>query len=86
MLLINAIGYEGTGGVFLYYGVPTGTMGTADADAVFLGEEEGEHVYDLSAAGDLDGDGLSDLVFGVPYDDEAGEDAGAVHIFYGGDQ
>jgi hypothetical protein len=35
-------------------------------------------------AADLDGDGRSDLVFGQPYDDFAGVDAGAAFVFYGG--
>ena len=34
----------------------------------------------LAAPGDVDGDGLSDLLIGAPMDDDAGEDAGAVYV------
>jgi len=39
------------------------------------------------AAGDFDGDGLDDLAIGTPYDDVGDEeDAGSVHVMYGGSE
>ncbi len=35
-----------------------------------------------AAAGDVDGDGVIDLISGAPYDDAGGEDFGAAHILF----
>ena len=37
----------------------------------------------LAGAGDVDGDGLSDILIGVTNDDEGGMDAGKAHLFFG---
>jgi hypothetical protein len=48
---------------------------------VFLGEVRGDRAgYAVSSAGDIDGDGLGDLIVGAPYSDLAGYDAGLVYI------
>ena len=43
----------------------------------------GQFGYSLSAAGDLDGDGVDDLLVGAPYTDTFGLDVGAAYVFYG---
>ncbi len=44
----------------------------------------GRFGYDVAGAGDVDGDGLEDLVFGAYLADDAGTDAGAARLFFGG--
>ena len=41
--------------------------------------------YSLSPAGDLDGDGIGDVLIGIPGDDDGGSNAGAVLIGLSGD-
>ncbi len=40
--------------------------------------------YSVSSAGDVNGDGFSDLIVGAPYNDHNGVDAGRAYIFFGG--
>lgn len=39
--------------------------------------------HDVSSAGDVDGDGLTDLLLGAYYADDGGADSGKVALFYG---
>jgi len=44
----------------------------------------GDHAgFSVSAAGDVNGDGLADLIIGVPYGDAGGADAGGAHVVFG---
>lgn len=36
-----------------------------------------------TSAGDINGDGIEDIIFGGPYDDEGGDNAGAAFVVYG---
>jgi len=48
------------------------------------GPGEGQPILHAQPAGDLDGDGLGDIVFTSPYDDnDAGHEAGAIYVVYG---
>ncbi len=61
------------------------TMSLADADATLTGEATYDNAaYALDGAGDLDGDGIGDLLIGAPKSDSADSDAGQVHILRGG--
>ncbi len=57
-------------------------VGTGDAS--FVGESAGDQAG-ISAArvGDVDGDGVDDVLFGARYNDAGGTDAGAAYLFYG---
>jgi len=60
---------------------PDTEIDLADADYTFAGEDSGDHAgYSLSSAGDVDGDGLDDILIGAWGDDSAGDEAGAAYL------
>ncbi len=93
-LLVGAYGEDsggsGAGAAYLYLGVASGLSGaltTADADWTILGSVTGSSALalgcDLRGAGDVDGDGLGDMVVGASGFDGDGTDVGAAFLFYG---
>jgi hypothetical protein len=87
-LLIGAYGSdEGHGKAYLIFGVSLGSDTTillADADYSFLGEYSSDYAgYAVSGAGDVDGDGLADIVVGAKLNDEGGGGAGKAYLFPG---
>ncbi len=80
-------GKDNSGAAFVYFGGKLGTFNNpdTDADAVFNGQTSQDN-FGRSAvsAGDLNGDGKSDLIVGAPKDDSNGNDAGRAFIFFGG--
>ena len=83
-------GFVNAGAVNVIYGSADGLSGDGDQ---FLHQAVGDLATPLEtgdgfggalAVGDLDGDGVDDLVVGVPGEDVAGvDDAGMVHVLYG---
>lgn len=83
-------GIVNAGAVNVIYGSPDGLTGAGDQ---FLHQavgdlatplEAGDRFGGALAVGDLDGDGVDDLVVGVPGEDVSGVDgAGMVHVLYG---
>ena len=55
----------------------------SDADAIFT-DPYGDGSYAVSSAGDLDGDGLDDILIGDSYRDVDAPDQGAAYVIYGG--
>jgi len=56
----------------------------AIADYEFVGEGSGDQSgYSVANAGDVDGDGLNDILVGAPYNDDAGYNSGKAYLFYG---
>jgi hypothetical protein len=87
--LVGAIYHDGGGGqsgaVYVFTHLPGSGESLVDADAVLLGEASGDQAgYDVAAAGDVNGDGLADLIIGSPYDDSVDSQSGVVHLVTGG--
>ncbi len=73
------------GAAALIYGPMEGTANYADLSTAFVGPGLDDLAgYAVSSAGDINSDGLPDLLIGSPYDDEAGTDAGAAYLILGG--
>ena len=78
----NDLGFSDGGRAYLFFG---GSPMNNSADVVFGASAAGENLgYSTSTAGDVNGDGYSDLIVGAPYNDVGGTDAGRAYIFYGG--
>lgn len=78
----------GSGAVYLFDGAAvSGAITTADAAARWTGSAAGAALgayRAIAAPGDLDGDGLSEIMFAAPDDDENGDGAGIAMLQYGG--
>ncbi|MDP6935681.1 MAG: integrin alpha, partial [Myxococcota bacterium] len=59
----------------------SGILNLSEADHSFLGEDGGDYADMVSTAGDVDGDGLADLLFGAYFADGSGSDAGKAYLF-----
>ena len=75
-------GQSGEGAVFVYYGSSSGLRATHDwkvesnqADAAFG--------TSVASAGDVNGDGIDDVIIGAPGYANGGANAGAVFVYYG---
>lgn len=89
-LLVGANGPGEGGSGWLVLGPATGHLSVEEAAAHFGPVSDGEPgVTALGVAGDVDGDGFEDLLFGYDLYDGVGDNAGAAWLFYGpvsGDQ
>ncbi len=81
----NGDGGIRAGAAYLILGGPSpGNLGLASADARFTGESAGELAgFGVSDAGDVDGDGLGDLLVGAYADGGGGAGAGAAYLILG---
>ena len=79
---------DDAGRVYLVYGSSSAGAGgsLADADATFTGATGGDRVGErfAMATGDVDGDGLADLVLGANESAAGATRGGAVHVIAGG--
>ncbi|MCB9760113.1 MAG: FG-GAP repeat protein [Alphaproteobacteria bacterium] len=75
------------GAVYVVYGdgtAPTGEIALSDHPYIH-GEHSSDYMgYSLHAGGDMDGDGLQELLIGAHNNDEGGANAGAAYLLYGG--
>lgn len=72
------------GSAFVFLGPLGGSLTTGDADGQWLGETVGDTAGTILAlAGDVDGDGLGDILVGAPSADNAAANAGAAYIVFG---
>jgi len=94
-LIVGAYGVDGArGAAYVLYGASTFDRTIRPADitdetnplgfAIF-GEVQGDAAgIDVSAAGDINGDGIGDLLVGALNNDAGATDAGAAYVVYGG--
>ena len=62
------------------------TMLTASQGFVIQGDAAGDNAgFSVSAAGDVNGDGIDDLIVGAPLGNDGGSDAGEAYIVFGKD-
>jgi hypothetical protein len=79
----GSTGQSDEGAVYVYYGHPGALSGV---DWSFESNVAGANLgWSVAGAGDVDGDGFSDLVVGAPYYDGGNDDEGKVYVFYGSD-
>jgi len=74
------------GRTYLFYGRETGwgdLVDATDAAASIAGIGVGDKLSYGLALGDLDGDGVDDIVTGAPYNDTMGTYAGETYLFWG---
>ena len=75
------------GQVWLYYGQVTGAMTYSDADAVISGANNFDYLGSaggLARAGDINGDGSSDIILGASFADAGGySNAGETYVAFG---
>ncbi len=78
------------GYAYLISGTTSGSISTSSRTASFTGDSSSTDGLRAATAGDLDGDGVNDVVTGAPYDDDLSgwtsstEDCGNVAVFQGG--
>jgi hypothetical protein len=80
-------GYDGVGRTYLFFASTInsgGSFSLGEADATFTGEELGDASgFSAASAGDVDGDGRSDVLIGAPRNGTAGDSAGKSYLFLG---
>ena len=71
------------GAAYLVLGPVTGTLDLSFADAKLVGERKGDQAGSVAGAGDVDGDGLDDVLVGAYSNDEGAHRAGAAFLVLG---
>ena len=89
-ILISSTGnsdHESNGGkIYLFLGSSLGSnssIGLADADYAFYGENPFDFIGRVESAGDVDGDGLDDIIIGTGYNDDVADSAGKAYLILG---
>jgi hypothetical protein len=85
-LLLGApfAGTNNKGAAYLLHGPITISLLQADEGHTFSGEAAGDSAgHAVSTAGDVDGDGVQDVLISAPYSDRGGVDSGAIYLVMG---
>ena len=93
-LLVGTNRYSGPGAAYVVFGKEGGAevnlddlaSGASSQGFKIVGETEGDAAgYSVSGAGDVNGDGLADLLLSAPNNSASDEYAGAAYVVYGSD-
>ena len=88
-ILIGADGDDGGLEAHASYLILASSLGNnsvillSEADYKFIGEESYDYASQVSTAGDIDGDGLADILIGAAGSDAGGSSSGAAYIVLG---
>ncbi|MFI5171303.1 MAG: FG-GAP-like repeat-containing protein [Chitinophagales bacterium] len=74
-------GQSQEGGAYIYYGSPTGLMGTPVS--IESNQDKANLGVSVSSAGDINRDGYGDIIIGAEKYDNGLQDEGAVYVHYG---
>jgi FG-GAP repeat len=76
--------FDEAGTLHVFLDLPASGTAVTDAPWQLHGEEQWDQLgQSLATAGDVDGDGLDDLLVGAPIHNAGGDHAGAAYLFYG---
>jgi len=81
-------GSNAEGAAYIFFGASnlsgTKDTGNADEDVRILGKAASDQLgYDVSGAGDVNGDGIDDVIVGAVANDDAANQAGSAYIIFG---
>jgi len=80
--LFHDVEGDNTGKVYIYFG---GNPMDGNPDVILIGQQPYEKFgYPVASAGDINGDGFSDIIVGAIGNNDNGEDCGKVYVFFGG--
>ncbi len=79
---LYANGEANEGRVFVFHGGPSGLLTTASR-TLESNQVNAQFGYAVSTAGDINGDGYSDIVIGAPFYDNGQVDEGRAFVFHG---
>ncbi|MBL0055236.1 MAG: FG-GAP repeat protein [Chitinophagaceae bacterium] len=88
-VILGAIGYDdgvntNEGRAFVYYGASTGLVTTAGSTPDDSDQADSWFGYSVSSAGDVNGDGYSDVIIGAQYyDDGVNTNEGRAFVYHG---
>ena len=80
---MNDAGGSNAGRAYVYFG---GSSMNNTADLTLTGVAAGDELgYSVSTAGDVNGDGYSDIIVGAPYNDAIASSVGRTYVYFGGE-
>ena len=83
-IIVGAPAFGAAGKAYVFYGPLSGSIPVDLADGSLEGSTSGVYLGDsVAMAGDVDGDGRSEVLVGAPYDDQLASKGGATYLVFG---